>query len=46
MKVRWLDCGEACRKTNRQAIRVNTNSVLVLLHMILHMRQLKKGAII
>jgi hypothetical protein len=25
IKVRWLGCGEACRKTNRQAIRLNTN---------------------
>ena len=25
IKVRWLGCGEACRKTNRQEIRLNTN---------------------
>jgi hypothetical protein len=25
IKVRWLGCGEVCRKMNHQAIHVNTN---------------------
>lgn len=45
IKVRWLDCGEAW-KTNRQAIRVNTNDndATVLFAHDFYVKQPKKDA--